>query len=320
MTLNLMATSRYGVYLSADFRLTHLGTNNFTDNYNTQKLIPVIRFGWGALVAFTGVAAAPPLLPDTDVWIRTQMDSISMNGSFDELPQRLLEANAWLGKVTGDNRLAFSIVGFVGRRPRIMVISNFMDLDGTMTAPRARLDVAERKPMQPEVRIAGDINSVSSDEKKQLHNLIRKNANALKIRESLAEINAKAASRSKWISKECVVGHLTPSGAAEIGPHGISDQEQYLPDFVISDFVKKGVIGFKAKFDESGKQLPPRWIGMTARIQGGRGKDAVVAVLHTVRNVAGPVTDGIKRDGQTLFHRIVGPDDPKTYKFIVDKS
>ena len=52
MTLNLMLTSKAAVYLSADFRLVSLDNQTpLPDSYDTQKLIPVIRRGWSALVA-----------------------------------------------------------------------------------------------------------------------------------------------------------------------------------------------------------------------------------------------------------------------------
>ena len=60
MTLNLMLTSRDAVYLSADFRLTSTRDQAaISDSYDTQKLIPVVRRDWSALIAYSGVASAP---------------------------------------------------------------------------------------------------------------------------------------------------------------------------------------------------------------------------------------------------------------------
>ena len=56
MTLNLMLISRSAVYLSGDFRLTYAGGRWWSDRLNVQKLVPVFKFGWSALVSFTGVA------------------------------------------------------------------------------------------------------------------------------------------------------------------------------------------------------------------------------------------------------------------------
>jgi hypothetical protein len=223
MTLNLMLTSRNAVYLSGDFRLTRRDTGEFTDNLDTQKLIPVIRYGWGALIAYTGVASAPAPFRDTGDWMSSQMGSISMRGSIEELPKRLLAADTWLTKISGETPLAFSIVGFLGRKPFMMLVSNFLDLDGHVTKPRSRLEVFRRRPKQPEIRITGDSNAVQTDDIEKLAILLRKNADHQVIRESLGRVNARASQRSVLISPECVTGYLTPYGSAEVGPHGIGD-------------------------------------------------------------------------------------------------
>jgi hypothetical protein len=323
MTLNLMLTSRNAVYLSGDFRLTHCDTGEFTNNLDTQKLIPVIRFGWGALIAYTGIANAPAPFCDTGDWVsaQTDLDSIPMNGSIDELPKRLLTADAWLTKISGDTSLAFSIVGFLGRKPFMMLVSNFLDLDGHMTHPRSRLEVFRRKPKQPEVRIAGDKNAVQADEIEQLRLLLRQNADYQVIRENLAQVNARASQRSVFISKECVTGYLIPSGAAEIGPHGIGDQVRYLPGFVRRDLKEDGIVGFAPKYDEHGNPLPPRWVGMTARIQGGQSGDAIVGVIHAFRNASEPLSDGVARKGRAAFWKIATQDDvdAKSFTFTVSR-
>jgi hypothetical protein len=319
MTLNLMLTSKNAVYLSGDFRLTYPDTGNFTDNLDTQKLIPVIRFGWGALVAYTGVANAPAPFRDMGDWVSAQIDSIPMKGSIEELPKRLLTADAWLAKISGEAPLAFSIVGFIERRPFMMLVSNFLDLDGHITHLHSRLQVFRRKPKQPEVRIIGDTNAVQADDIKQLALLLQRCADRQVIRENLAQVNARASQRSVLISQECVTGYLTPSGAAEVGPHGISYQVPYLPGFVLRDFLKKGVVGFVPKYDEHGNPLPPGWVGMTAKIEGGQGRDAIVAVVHAFRNVSKPLSDGVDRKGSAIFWKIAGPNEPRSYTFTLNR-
>jgi hypothetical protein len=319
MTLNLMLTSRNAVYLSGDFRLTRRDTGKFTDNLDTQKLIPIIRFGWGALIAYTGIANAPAPFRDTGDWVSAQMDSIPMKGSIDELPKRLLTADVWLTKISGEAPLAFSIVGFLERKPFMMLVSNFLDLDGHITHPHSRLEVFRRKPKQPEVRITGDINAVQADDIEQLALLLRRSADHQVIRENLAQVNARASQRSVLISQECVTGYLLPSGAAEVGPHGIGGQVPYLPGFVIRHFVKAGIVGFVPKYDEHGNPLPPRWVGMTAKIEGGQSRDAIVAVVHAIGNVSNPLSDGVDRKGQAIFWKIAGPNEPHSYTFTVSQ-
>jgi hypothetical protein len=183
-----------------------------------------------------------------------------------------------------------------------------------MTRPRPRLEYFHRKAKLPEVRVAGDINAVQFEEKEQLKALLRRNTDQRVIRESLAAVNANAAQRSVGISQECVTGFLLPSGAVEIGPHGITDQEAYLPSFVIKEFMKHGIVGFMPEYDEHGTPLPPRWVGMTARIQGVKA-DAIVGVIHALRNVGEPIRDGIGRKDTAMFWKVAGPNEPKSYTF-----
>src|SRR3712207_824505 len=134
MTLNLMLTSRSAAYLSGDFRLSRLDrhgrpTGWVTDDPRSQKLIPVIRRGWSALVTFTGVAVTPQGQSVGD-WIAEQTQAIPMAAYFGELPTALLAADGWLAGVIGYRELTFSVVAFVGRRPYAMLVSNREDLDG----------------------------------------------------------------------------------------------------------------------------------------------------------------------------------------------
>src|SRR5215471_8873685 len=107
MTLNLMLTSKDAVFLSADFRLTSATDGAaLPDSYNTQKLIPVIRQEWSALVAYMGVAYAPPLITDMGQWISEQVGSIPSDGDPSELSKRLVALNASLERIRGDRRVA----------------------------------------------------------------------------------------------------------------------------------------------------------------------------------------------------------------------
>ncbi len=139
------------------------------------------------------------------------------------------------------------------------------------------------------------------------------------IRENLAKVNARASQRSVLISPECVTGYLIPSGTAEVGPHGIGDQVPYLPGFVLRGFEKQGIVGLAPKYDEHGNPLPPRWVGMTARIEGGQSRNARFVVLHAFRNVSKPLSDGVDRKGQATFCKIVGPNEPNSYTFTASQ-
>jgi hypothetical protein len=87
---------------------------------------------------------------------------ISLDAPFDELPKRLLEANRWLPKSVRDNRaLTFSVVGFAGRCPVAMQVSNV----------RGREEIPLR-PKEPQVFVAGDVPSVTSEMKSRLKEIL----------------------------------------------------------------------------------------------------------------------------------------------------
>ena len=265
MTLNLILTSRQAVFLSGDFRLISPDDHSpLPDSYDTQKLIPVIRRDWSALVAYMGVASAPPLLPDMGEWIVQQMEAIPFDGGFPELAQRLLRANSWVGRIRGDRRVAFSVVGFSEKQPFMMLISNFLNLDGKTTEAGPHLKASRRTPIQAEVRVVGS-SRIDISEKARLRRLLQGNAARepmrQRIRQAIAEINAETAKRSRGsISEACVSGYLLRSGSAEIGGHGIPDDVPYLPGWVRRDLERANQIPLS----------PVRWKGMTARIIGSK--------------------------------------------------
>src|SRR5262249_41829144 len=127
------------------------------DSYDTQKLIPVIRRDWAALIGYMGVASAPPLVVDMGQWIVEQMDSIPIDGSFSELSRRLLRFNLWLDRIRGDRRIAFSAVGFSNQRPFMMLVSNFLDAKGHVVDAGPQLKAYLRRSTQAEVRAVGTV-------------------------------------------------------------------------------------------------------------------------------------------------------------------
>src|SRR5215470_5688751 len=217
MTLNLMLTCRDAVYLSGDFRLTSIKDQAaLPDSYDTQKLIPVIRRRWTALIAYMGVASAPPLVTDIGQWIVDQVDSIPPDGSFSELSRRLLRFNRWLDKIRGDRRIAFSVVGFHEERPFMMLISNFLDSDGRIIDAASQLRAYLRRSNQPEVRAVGTVRP-DVFERVRLEKLLQASPSRRLVpeltRQAIAEINASVARRSRGsISEECVSGYLLRTG------------------------------------------------------------------------------------------------------------
>ena len=222
MTFNLMLASKDAVYLSGDFRLTSLIDHSaLPDSYDTQKVVPVTRYGWAALVGYMGVASAPPVIHDVGEWIVEQLETIPVDGKVLQLPLKLLEANSWLGKIRGDTRLAFSVVGFCEGQPFMMLISNFLDFEGQATPVGPKLKLYRRTINEPEVRAIGSVR-VDFADRVRLKRLLATNParewTRNRIRQIIAEANVNAAKRSKGsVSEECISGYLLRSGSAEIG-------------------------------------------------------------------------------------------------------
>jgi hypothetical protein len=314
MTLNLMLTSKDAVYLSGDFRLTSVRDQTpIPDSYDTQKLIPVIRQEWTALVAYMGVASAPPVIGDMGQWIVEQMDSIPLDGSFSELSRRLLKLNMRLDRIRGDRRIAFSAVGFREQRPFMMLISNFLNLDGQTTDVGPQLRAYIRKPTQPEVRAVGNIRP-DVFERVRLERLLQVSASRRFVpqltRLAVAEINTNVARRSRgFVSEECVTGYVLRSGAAAIGAHGIPENAAYFPNWVRKDLEKGGVTGFEPIGDREARDLPIQWKGMSWRILNG-----TRVRTHEIANVGKPILDGMQRHGRLPMWKSADPISPGTIR------
>jgi hypothetical protein len=290
MSLNLMLTSRDAVYLCADFRLTSTKDQAaLSDNYDTQKLIPVIRGDWSALIAYVGVASAPPLIDDVGQWIVDQVESIPHHGNFSELSSRLLKFDARLERILGDRRIAFSVVGFSDQRPFLMLLSNFVDTSGQVVDAGPQLRAYLRRSKSPEVRAVGTARP-DVFERVRLERLLKASSSlssmAKLTREAIAEINVSVARRSKGtISEECVVGCLLRTGSATIGAHGIPAGAACFPNWVRRDLEKGGVIGFERT------AMPIQWKRTTVRILEGS-----TVRIHEIADVGKPIFNPDRAD------------------------
>ncbi len=311
MTLNIMLTSRHAVYLTGDFRLT-FPDGHSEDDLLAQKLVPVVKFEWCALVAFCGVAKTSTGI-DVGDWISANALVDERKESVDAFINRLQTADQWLSRLGGDRRLTISVVGFRGRRPFVVVLSNFENLDGkTHPRIRPRLQVFRPKPKDIELRVFGVPNSISVDERRDLKKLLRKNQ-LEPLKKALGEANRRASKNSKGISPECVVGCLLPSGAGEIMPYGIDPSSEYVPRFVTREWESQGIVGLRLKTGSKGERLNPHWRGMTIKIQG-KGKRALFNMMHAIGNVE-EIVGGTKKPNTFVWQKIAGPDEPKTHTF-----
>ena len=56
MMLNIAVVTQRLVCLSGDFRLTDSETKEWRDDFNIQKLVPVVRYEWCAMISYCGRA------------------------------------------------------------------------------------------------------------------------------------------------------------------------------------------------------------------------------------------------------------------------
>jgi hypothetical protein len=319
MTLNLILTSKDAVYLSADFRLTSTTDHAaLPDSYDTQKLIPVIRKGWSALIAYMGIASAPPLMSDMGQWIVDQMDSIPFDAGFSEVSRRLLKINVWLGKIRGDRRIAVSVAGFWNQRPFTMLISNFLNLDGRITDAGPQLSTYLRRTNQPELRAVGTVRP-DVFERVRLERLLQASYSRRSvpqvIRQAVAEINANVARRSRGsISEECVTGYLLRTGSTAIAGHGIPDDAACFPDWVRRDLERAGVIGFEPAERQQGKVVPIQWKETTTRVLKG-----TIVRTHEIANAAKPILDNTQERGHSPMWKPIEGDAHKHHLSYVQQ-
>lgn len=294
MTLNLMLTSRDAVYLSGDFRLVSLvGQTPLADSYDTQKLIPLFRHEWAALVAYMGIQSAPPLISDMGEWVLAQLDALTPDATLTELSDRLLDLNRWLPGIRGDRRMAFSVVGFRNRKPFMMLLSNFVDLDGRIRAAGPHLQAYTRTPTQPEVRGVGT-RGPDVFERVRLVRMLQANASRGVvpdlIRHAVGAVNANVARRSGGsISEACVSGYLLRSGAAVVGGHAIPAHAPCFPSWLRRDFARGGIVGFES-VPSSNAGAPIQWKETTARVVNG-----ATLRTHHIANAGTPILDGARR-------------------------
>src|SRR5262249_15424844 len=152
-------------------------------------------------------------------------DSIPLDGSFSELSRRLLRFNLFLGRIRGDRRVAFFVVGFWDQRPFMMLLSNFVDTQGHIVVAGPHPTAFFRPSSQPEVRAVGTIRP-DVFERVKLEKLLKAGSSPRLMpeltRQAVADINASVARRAQGsISEECVSGYLLRTGSAAIGGHGI---------------------------------------------------------------------------------------------------
>lgn len=282
MTLNLMLVSPKAVYLSGDFRLSS-ASGPLPDDMNTQKLVPIAKSGWTALISFAGIGRTPSGL-DVGAWLVAETDAIDHDAGIEELERRLVNADTWLATLGPARHHIFSVVGFNGTQPFAMVVSNFHDDQGQPLSTVNNMQ-SHFVAAQTTVLVRGWEPAVLPKETDNLRESLQNGVDPLQLQIQMAEVNEAAAGRSSTISRECVTGHLLSDGSGEVTPRGISDAAAYMPPFVRRSLQNHGIRGFLCKSDARGNRLSPYWVGMTLKRD-----EIALLMLHAIRNVTEPCT------------------------------
>jgi hypothetical protein len=316
MTLNLVLTSRHAAYLTGDFRLTY-GSGRTVDDLLVQKIVPVVKLEWCALVSFCGVARTSQI--DVGEWLVERSRPGVRRDGLDDFSDRLGDADRWLSAIQGDRRLTISVVGFHRRRPFAMCFSNYHDLDGRLfPSVSPSLKMFQVRPKTPAVRVMGDSAAVSADDRTTIRELLYRNQSAhvldSSLVDALAEANRAAARRKTSISAACVVGRVLPSGDGHVRPFGIDPTQEYLPGFVRRALHSMGIVGFKMRMDEHGRALKPVWVQMAFKVQGA-GKDAMAIEAHEVQNAESPIEGPKTIESSATFWKIAEAYEPRTVIF-----
>jgi hypothetical protein len=311
MTLNICLTTRHAVYLSGDFRLTYTQGQKrwFKDDFDSQKLIPIVKYGWCGLVAFCGVAKLPNGRQVGD-WIAEQVRAEDMEGTLGEAIGRLRGADSWLAPMRTDKRFSMVIAGFEQRRPFIEVLSNFQSLDGREWYPASKqLELYDHRPKSFELRYFGDRNAAGAIDRNAIEELVRKEPHR-NVMPEIGGLNRTVSGDT--ISKECVVGYVLPTGEIQIAPAG--RWPGYMPRFVLDLLYRMGIRELIPKLGPDGQPLQPFWVGTSYKNGTLNGIDSLVA-LPILANVEQPI--GVEPPpGTAVGWKIAGESEPPvTVKF-----
>jgi hypothetical protein len=284
MTLSLLYSSRQAAYLTGDFRFTY-SDGHPEDDLSAQKLVPVIKYDWSALVSFCGIAKTSQGL-DVGNWIAEQSRPDLMREPFADFIGRLNGAGKWLAPVRGCNPLTISMAGFRRKRPFVLCLSNHQDLEGHTFDSGSQLRTFELQPQKPYVRVFGDTRAVSPDERFHLLWGLGKSTH-VKTLDLLARVNKAAAERSAAISGSCLVGQLVPTGHGVIVPYGIDPEAEYMPGFVRRLLAAQGLDRLHPATDGQGVPLKPSLRQVAFRTFG----ETCLSVCE-FHNVSAPVATG----------------------------
>ena len=220
MTLNVTVATRECIYQCADYALVDPRTGRSV-RVESRKVVLVNAFRWAATVCYTGIAQTPD---GTFVgeWLSALVDDIALDGSFDQLLDRLVAADTWLSAYPlKTRRISFSVGAFDGVDPVVALVSNFEDLSGRQfSAVAANLGVHRLRPTKPRAYVTGQAQAVSRADRRRLERLANQHPEPAQMYEALVSLNRRVAQAlPQWVSTSCFTTHLTHTGNGGGQPH-----------------------------------------------------------------------------------------------------
>ncbi len=234
MTLTITIVTSRCVYQSADYRLVDLESGEWVD-FETQKIVFTQGEGWSASIAMSGVGRTPDI--DVSEWLadRTKAFAFGLRDTFEDLIERLLEADDWLSTIAQRDkaRHSFAIGAFVGSTPTFILISNFETSTGLASAVAApKLAIYRERPSRVSVFASGQRWAVPRAERRKLAALAARDSDPSVMHAALAEENRLVAERTDTVSPACFTTFLRVTGEGGAQPHGLEGRP-FFPSFAM---------------------------------------------------------------------------------------
>lgn len=234
MTLTMTIVTSRCVYQSADYRLVDVESGRWVD-FETQKIVFTQGEGWSASIAMSGVGRTPDI--DVSEWLadRTKAFAFGLGDPFEDLIERLLEADDWLSTIAQRDkaRHSFAVGAFVGSTPTFILISNFETSTGIASAvAAAKLTIYRERPRHVRVFASGQRWAVPRAERRKLAALAARDPDPSVMLAALAGENRLVAERTDTVSSACFTTFLRVTGEGGAQPHGLEGRP-FFPSFAM---------------------------------------------------------------------------------------
>jgi len=163
----------------------------------------------------------------------------------------------------------FVIAGMRGSQSFVAYISNYESID-TGRVHRAQhakrdLTLSITKPKRPRLLLAGDSDTVSAAERKQLELALRARGSDSLLQTRMSELNAEVSRRTadrgfQTVSEGCYVASLHATGRGSSRPFLTAEQQgDFIPPDV-SEMLRQAGVAYRAKTGPDGRPMPIRLV------------------------------------------------------------